>query len=158
MGEKLKLPGKVGEAATGGALIPEGQYAWEVIKASVHKGSKSDEPFLRVNIKCISDGPFKGIEPFPDQLSAGEKAFWKLASFLKACGAPDDVEAIDTDNLKGMKYIAATVHDKYEGAPRNKYLNYMVWSEDAAKAIAGPSKEATEVKDDENVATDWGKK
>lgn len=159
MGDTLNLPGKTGSAKSGGALLPEGQYAFEVMRATVQEGSDKKYPYLRVHPKCISKGAFLNTEPFPDQLSTVPDAFWKLDAFLAVCGCPEGVEAINCDNLKGQKYICTVIQSKHKEAVNNKYLNYMKWSEEAADSIAGPSKShASEVKETEEVATDWGKK
>ncbi len=102
---------------------PEGE--WLVRLASIEEATVqgSGDDALKAKFEVIK-GQAKGNYVY-ETFSLGEKALWKLKSFLEAIGMKADGKMrINLDKLEGKVCIVEVIHDEYQGSKRAKIASY----------------------------------
>lgn len=105
------------------ARCPEGE--WLVRLASIEEATVqgSGDDALKAKFEVIK-GQAKGNYVY-ETFSLGEKALWKLKSFLEAIGMKADGKMrINLDKLEGKVCIVEVIHDEYQGSKRAKIASY----------------------------------
>ena len=98
---------------------PEGEFAARCKKIEVGTVQGSGDDCLKAQFEVIS-GEGKGCVVY-ETFSLGEKALWKLKSFLEAIGMKANGKiSIDLDKLEGKKCTIEVFHDEYNGTKRAK--------------------------------------
>lgn len=110
--------------------IPPGKYIFEVENdLKVEASQSSDNQIVKVELRVVDDGEFKGRKVF-DNLVIGatpetkKKCDYKIAQFAIACGVctKDTLDEIDLDLFKGCNVnarIGVTV-STYQGDTKKK--------------------------------------
>jgi len=108
---------------------PEGEHLAKLKKIDMGTIQGSGDDCLKAVFEVIK-GDGEGCQVF-ETFSLGEKALWKLKSFLEAVGMKADGKfQIDLDKLEGKICILDVIHDEYNGQKRAKIASYIKPSED----------------------------
>lgn len=142
------------EAGTGGRLLPERQYNFEVEDVSEEEGESSGEPYLKMTL-AVTEGDYEGTKAW-DNMSLQPQALWKLRGFLEAAGCPteDGKMNIDPDDLIGLVVEADVVHEEYKGKKKHRIAGYTLPKVDdggdGKVAVAGGGKKKATAADDDD--------
>lgn len=134
--------------------VPEGTYVAKVIEVSQEEGQAAD--YLRWVFEII-EGNQKGKKLYYNT-SMAEQALWNLRSLLEALGQeiPDDELDIDPSDMLDLEIILTVEHEKYEGRPRAKVIDFGPVNEknesDEEEEKPSRSKKASHDEDDEEEA------
>lgn len=108
---------------------PEGEHLAKLKKIDMGTIQGSGDDCLKAVFEVIK-GDGEGCQVF-ETFSLGEKALWKLKSFLEAIGMKADGKfQLDLDKLEGKICILDVIHDEYNGQKRAKIASYIKPSED----------------------------
>jgi|WetSurMetagenome_2_1015567.scaffolds.fasta_scaffold18445_5 hypothetical protein len=120
-------------------LVPEGDY--KVKPTEVTKEDGNEFPYLAWTFE-ITDGKFAEKNLYTNT-SLAPKALWNLRSLLEAMGieVPDGVMELD---LKGIiseagEFFVTVEHEKYEGKPRPRIVDYFPADEEDEKKDDTPA-------------------
>ncbi len=103
---------------------PEGEWLAKLVKIEEVTIQGSGDDGLKAQFEVLK-GDAKGCKVF-ETFSLGEKALWKLKSFLDAAGMKSDGKLmLDLDKLEGKTCILDVVHDEYNGQKRAKISAYI---------------------------------
>lgn len=103
---------------------PEGEWLAKLVKIEEVTIQGSGDDGLKAQFEVLK-GDAKGCKVF-ETFSLGEKALWKLKSFLDATGMKSDGKLmLDLDKLEGKTCILDVVHDEYNGQKRAKISAYI---------------------------------
>ena len=97
---------------TGGALIPVGVYKCKVVKAVDASPEGKDRRIEAVYE--IVEGKFKGRQLYDYIQVEREDLAWKLASFVRAIGLPDE-GGLDLKKIIGKMLNVRVAHREYQG-------------------------------------------
>lgn len=103
---------------------PEGEWLAKLVKIEEATIQGSGDDGLKAQFEVLK-GDAKDCKVF-ETFSLGEKALWKLKSFLDATGMKSDGKLmLDLDKLEGKTCILDVVHDEYNGQKRAKISAYI---------------------------------
>lgn len=103
---------------------PEGEWNAKLIKAEMDVTQGSGEDCIKAQFEVIS-GEAKGCRVF-ETFSLGEKALWKLKSFLEAAGVKASGKIVlDLDKIEGKTCVIDVILDEYNGQKRAKISGYL---------------------------------
>ena len=103
---------------------PEGEHVARLKKIELATIQGSGDDGLKAQFEVIK-GEGKGNIVY-ETFSLGEKALWKLKSFLEAIGlAANGRMNLDLDKLEGKVCIIDVIHDEYNGSKRAKISAYI---------------------------------
>ena len=126
--------------------IPVGDYKFNIEEVEDGEGEKG--PYWTV-ISTISGGPYDGFKDW-SRYSHSQKALWKLAQLLTACGMKVSKKKmqIDRNQLIGLEFGASVEDDTYEGKTRSKIAD--VFPIDELEEDEEDSEEDSEEDDEED--------
>lgn len=102
---------------------PEGEFAAKCKKIDMGTVQGSGDDCLKAQFEVLS-GDGKGCTVY-ETFSLGEKALWKLKSFLEAIGVKANGKiSLDLDKLEGKICTIEVIHDEYNGNKRAKISSY----------------------------------
>lgn len=102
---------------------PEGEFTAKCKKIDMGTVQGSGDDCLKAQFEVLS-GEGKGCSVF-ETFSLGEKALWKLKSFLEAIGVKANGKiSLDLDKLEGKICTIEVFHDEYNGSKRAKISSY----------------------------------
>lgn len=102
---------------------PEGEFAAKCKKIDMGTVQGSGDDCLKAQFEVLS-GDGKGCSVY-ETFSLGEKALWKLKSFLEAIGMKANGKiSLDLDKLEGKICTIEVIHDEYNGNKRAKISSY----------------------------------
>lgn len=102
---------------------PEGEFAAKCKKIDMGTVQGSGDDCLKAQFEVLS-GEGKGCTVY-ETFSLGEKALWKLKSFLEAIGMKANGKiSLDLDKLEGKICTIEVIHDEYNGNKRAKIASY----------------------------------
>ena len=102
---------------------PEGEFTAKCKKIEMGTVQGSGDDCLKAQFEVLS-GEGKGCVVY-ETFSLGEKALWKLKSFLEAIGVKANGKlTLDLDKLEGKTCIIEVFHDEYNGTKRAKINSY----------------------------------
>ena len=118
---KLKLDMTGVESYT---RCPEGEFNAKVKKAEMGTVQGSGDDCVKAVFEVLN-GDGKGCQVF-ETFSLGEKALWKLKSFLNSIGIKADGKfTLDLDKIEGKLCKIEVIHEDYNGQKRAKISNYL---------------------------------
>lgn len=125
------------EAGTGGRLLDEDRYQFEVEEAEVETGETSGKDYIKLTLVVV-DGDFKGTKAW-DNLSLQPQALWKLRGFMEAGGLEtvDGEMDIDPTEFVGLVVMGDVIHEDYKGKPKHRLNGYASIDEAEATDTAG---------------------
>ena len=99
-------------------LLPEGEYAVEVVEIEQREGTKG--PYLNWELKVVV-GQFKGRKLW-NVTSLAQQSLWVLRAHLAALGVatPQGKFVLNPDALKGLKMGVKVGHKVFDGKTRAK--------------------------------------
>lgn len=125
---------------------PEGEWLARLKKIEETRIQGSGDDGLKAQFEVIK-GEAKGCSVF-ETFSLGEKALWKLKSFLDAAGMKSDGKlSLDLDKLEGKTCVIDVVHTEYNGQKRANISAYL-------KELSEPDDDDDEDEDDEDFDED----
>lgn len=102
---------------------PEGEFTAKCKKIDMGTVQGSGDDCLKAQFEVLS-GDGKGCTVY-ETFSLGEKALWKLKSFLEAIGVKANGKiSLDLDKLEGKICTIEVIHDEYNGNKRAKISSY----------------------------------
>lgn len=102
---------------------PEGEFAAKCKKIDMGTVQGSGDDCLKAQFEVLS-GDGKGCTVY-ETFYLGEKALWKLKSFLEAIGVKANGKiSLDLDKLEGKICTIEVIHDEYNGNKRAKIASY----------------------------------
>lgn len=102
---------------------PEGEFTAKCKKIDMGTVQGSGDDCLKAQFEVLS-GDGKGCAVY-ETFSLGEKALWKLKSFLEAIGVKANGKiSLDLDKLEGKICTIEVIHDEYNGNKRAKISSY----------------------------------
>lgn len=102
---------------------PEGEFTAKCKKIDMGTVQGSGDDCLKAQFEVLS-GEGKGCSVY-ETFSLGEKALWKLKSFLEAIGVKANGKiSLDLDKLEGKICTIEVFHDEYNGSKRAKISSY----------------------------------
>lgn len=102
---------------------PEGEFTAKCKKIDMGTVQGSGDDCLKAQFEVLS-GDGKGCSVY-ETFSLGEKALWKLKSFLEAIGMKANGKiSLDLDRLEGKICTIEVIHDEYNGNKRAKIASY----------------------------------
>ena len=102
---------------------PEGEFTARCKKIEMGTVQGSGDDCLKAQFEVLS-GEGKGCVVY-ETFSLGEKALWKLKSFLEAIGVKANGKlTLDLDKLEGKICTIEVFHDEYNGTKRAKINSY----------------------------------
>lgn len=102
---------------------PEGEFTAKCKKIDMGTVQGSGDDCLKAQFEVLS-GEGKGCTVY-ETFSLGEKALWKLKSFLEAIGVKANGKiSLDLDKLEGKICTIEVIHDEYNGNKRAKISSY----------------------------------
>lgn len=109
---------------------PEGEHLAKLKKIDMGTIQGSGDDCLKAVFEVIK-GDGEGCQVF-ETFSLGEKALWKLKSFLEAVGMKANGKfQLDLDKLEGKICILDVIHDEYNGQKRAKIASYIKAPDDS---------------------------
>lgn len=102
---------------------PEGEFTAKCKKIDMGTVQGSGDDCLKAQFEVLS-GDGKGCTVY-ETFSLGEKALWKLKSFLEAIGMKANGKiSLDLDKLEGKICTIEVIHDEFNGNKRAKISSY----------------------------------
>lgn len=135
---------------------PEGEFTAKCKKIDMGTVQGSGDDCLKAQFEVLS-GEGKGCTVY-ETFSLGEKALWKLKSFLEAIGVKANGKiSLDLDKLEGKICTIEVIHDEYNGNKRAKISSYSKYvpedTDDYDDDIDDDEEEEEEVKPSKKPAT-----
>lgn len=125
---------------------PEGEFAARCKKIDMGTVQGSGDDCLKAQFEVLN-GDGKGCIVY-ETFSLGEKALWKLKSFLEAIGVKANGKiSLDLDKLEGKTCTIEVIHDEYNGNKRAKISAY-------SKYVPEEDDEEDEEEDDDDEEED----
>lgn len=139
---------------------PEGEFSARCKKIEMGTVQGSGDDCLKAQFEVLS-GEGKGCMVY-ETFSLGEKALWKLKSFLEAINVKANGKLVlDLDKLEGKLCNIEVFHDEYNGTKRAKissYSKYAPEDDDSDEDEEDDDEEEEEPKPSKKPAPAKGKK
>ena len=151
------------ESGGGQVHIPEGDYAFKIMKVVQKNGKDSGNPYLNFSLK-VTQGDAAGLNKvLPHICTLTKNSLWNLRNLLEATGktVPAKALKIDLDKLVGLGLAGTVVDgDEYKGRKKSVVATFFPVS-DLGKAEDSDSEgdgdeEGTESESESEEATDDG--
>lgn len=129
--------------------IPSGDYAFRITEIEDGEGEKG--PYWTV-ISEVTSGKYEGFKDW-SRYSFSQKALWKLAQLLTACGIEVSKKKMNLrkKDLIGLEFGASVEEEEYEGKVRSRIADVFPMSElEESDEDEEETENANEADDDED--------
>lgn len=152
-----------GVETSGGRLLPEDTYQFELTEIEEEVGQDSGEPYWASIMEVADDGEFKGVKAY-ENFSLQPQSLWKLRSFLESAGYPteDGPMDIDRNDLIGLIGTADVIHETYKNRPKHRINSWIIETDgkekedkSTARGANGGTKKVRRAEPDPEETVEW---